>query len=345
MLRAGSGAAILGAYQSACHAPCGVFFTAYGQLLRLLPLPALTGADSGHRGRGVGGAGGGYLAGFGLWGEGRLVRGGGVGAGVVFVGEAGFGGGGGGVSGQGGGARRGGLCTWGGARAVRGHHREAGALPRTRGAGLRELTGLATAGVTPAHAGSSTPCGSANPWRWGHPRTRGEQSRGGCGAGAGSGSPPHTRGAALSSQHGVRERGVTPAHAGSRGVGRHRPDVPRGHPRGAGYVTRDFTVAGHEFQQLSSIQAFRTWERQQPRHTTRRAWCRPSRIALPSPPTKDSSAKPAPPIPDSAELFREGGGRACRRRPRPIRHTAGALGRECRSCANVEACRERSSPD
>ena len=94
--------------------------------------------------------------------------------------------------------------------------RSQGSPPHTRGKVEKRNVMTQASGITPAHAGKSTPgITSPAPVR-DHPRTRGEKfvvkrvvrSR--------YGSPPHTRGKALIYRQDVEALGITPAHAGKR---------------------------------------------------------------------------------------------------------------------------------
>ena len=110
-------------------------------------------------------------------------------------------------------------------------HRKVGSPPHTRGKVLLLEALAPTPRITPAHAGKSL-----YPWRLAsafrdHPRTRGEKQVAVPWMEPPMGSPPHTRGKAISAPILIFFPGITPAHAGKSGRqdGQHREawDHPR----------------------------------------------------------------------------------------------------------------------
>ena len=109
-----------------------------------------------------------------------------------------------------------------------------GSPPHTRGKVPVALGLYPAPGITPAHAGkSSWPPGFLRPCR-DHPRTRGEKKKEKPQGLVEVGSPPHTRGKALTPSVYVTCHGITPAHAGK--SFRALPGDPGGqdHPRTRG---------------------------------------------------------------------------------------------------------------
>ena len=94
---------------------------------------------------------------------------------------------------------------------------EPGSPPRARGADLSRHRDLEHFGITPpACAGSSRSAPWPAPRQADHPRVRGEQVGGRLVPPPERGSPPRARGADTTRVHPGRERGITPACAGSR---------------------------------------------------------------------------------------------------------------------------------
>ena len=87
------------------------------------------------------------------------------------------------------------------------------------------------AGITPAYAGKSQiPCRRCSN-RWDHPRIRGEKFAFNPRTTCRSGSPPHTRGKAVSEGDGHIALGITPAYAGKRSAPCCATSIARDHPR------------------------------------------------------------------------------------------------------------------
>ena len=98
-----------------------------------------------------------------------------------------------------------------------------GAGPRRRGLGSSPLTrgkreggypGLARVGLIPAHAGKTTTPTPAATYEPAHPRSRGENGRGGARMPVRWGSSPLTRGKRVDAVSVCVESGLIPAHAG-----------------------------------------------------------------------------------------------------------------------------------
>ena len=106
-----------------------------------------------------------------------------------------------------------------------------GSSPLTRGAPDRSQIMNPTAGLIPAHAGSTKHGWTRNPPAPAHPRSRGEHDCQFAGSAASRGSSPLTRGARPPRAHETLVRRLIPAHAGStiraRAVCRRGPAHPR----------------------------------------------------------------------------------------------------------------------
>ena len=94
-------------------------------------------------------------------------------------------------------------------------HCPVGSSPHTRGAQFRRSRISTSCGIIPAYAGSTQKCGEGHTLRADHPRIRGEHDLYHSQAQHRRGSSPHTRGALLSADLHVVERGIIPAYAGS----------------------------------------------------------------------------------------------------------------------------------
>ena len=90
-----------------------------------------------------------------------------------------------------------------------------GSSPLTRGALLHSAHLFGTAGLIPAHAGSTAFVDFFKGIYGAHPRSRGEHAAANCSAEAPTGSSPLTRGARLRILHVNDTCGLIPAHAGS----------------------------------------------------------------------------------------------------------------------------------
>ena len=89
-----------------------------------------------------------------------------------------------------------------------------GSPPHTRGKAHQVGLLLRAGGITPAYAGKSRIVGHFDGTRWDHPRIRGEKFAFNPRTTCRSGSPPHTRGKAVSEGDGHVALGITPAYAG-----------------------------------------------------------------------------------------------------------------------------------
>ena len=89
-----------------------------------------------------------------------------------------------------------------------------GSSPLTRGKQPYYLTGETFQRLIPAHAGKTHGSSSTPPPPRAHPRSRGENSRGGARGGRATGSSPLTRGKLNILDTDRPERRLIPAHAG-----------------------------------------------------------------------------------------------------------------------------------
>ena len=110
----------------------------------------------------------------------------------------------------------------------------AGSPPLARGAHARHLAHVAGAGITPAHAGSTSTPTPARPGRRDHPRSRGEHRDELGGPAHDVGSPPLARGALRVDVETEVADGITPARAGSTASPASTPPQSRDHPRSRG---------------------------------------------------------------------------------------------------------------
>ena len=90
------------------------------------------------------------------------------------------------------------------------------------------------AGITPAHAGKTAHPSRRACWRWDHPRACGENCTGLMRTPERLGSPPRMRGKHFPAGYTVRERGITPAHAGKTCHIQFRQSPCWDHPRACG---------------------------------------------------------------------------------------------------------------
>ena len=106
-----------------------------------------------------------------------------------------------------------------------------GSSPHARGALVLGLRGVRHLGIIPACAGSTSSGPYARPFRWDHPRMRGEHEFEPMPDVEALGSSPHARGARQPGSRYPRYTGIIPACAGSTGrtsaAGRARTDHPR----------------------------------------------------------------------------------------------------------------------
>ena len=89
-----------------------------------------------------------------------------------------------------------------------------GSPPHTRGKGRFVCGIISDTGITPAHAGKSSPFAICTKPPTDHPRTRGEKDFSTAFFHSVKGSPPHTRGKAFRGYVRKFHNGITPAHAG-----------------------------------------------------------------------------------------------------------------------------------
>ena len=118
-----------------------------------------------------------------------------------------------------------------------------GSPPHTRGKVILRRAIVGDHGITPAYAGkSSLPSASPHTPR-DHPRIRGEKLSRAILLLCRKGSPPHTRGKALSHFLLPPSRGITPAYAGKRQYIRHLLGIHKDHPRIRGEKGHSRTTA------------------------------------------------------------------------------------------------------
>ena len=122
---------------------------------------------------------------------------------------------------------------------IRGEHRleltrwhdAVGSSPHTRGAPCEQPRIPQNSRIIPAYAGSTPPRGERTRRKSDHPRIRGEHLQSRMRASGQPGSSPHTRGAPPRLEHGLGDRGIIPAYAGSTVGARHRLPHAGDHPR------------------------------------------------------------------------------------------------------------------
>ena len=119
-------------------------------------------------------------------------------------------------------------------RGLRLGSRPRGSSPLTRGARRGERVGGQSAGLIPAHAGSTSSRSNSRSAIRAHPRSRGEHGDVEFFVVSVWGSSPLTRGAHRRNLPYPRGMGLIPAHAGSTGRLRHPPSQRRAHPRSRG---------------------------------------------------------------------------------------------------------------
>ena len=115
------------------------------------------------------------------------------------------------------------------------HYR--GSSPLTRGALARVVGGVESAGLIPAHAGSTIFMEVAENLPWAHPRSRGEHTSASAAMVCLMGSSPLTRGAPAGASRGRHTPGLIPAHAGSTQFFPSALEERRAHPRSRGEHT------------------------------------------------------------------------------------------------------------
>ena len=123
-----------------------------------------------------------------------------------------------------------------------------GSPPHTRGKGLHSIEVDSFDGITPAHAGKSYAGNVCHRYSEDHPRTRGEKSGYGNRRYHKLGSPPHTRGKALTILLLMCRGRITPAHAGKRTTSEAISSEEKDHPRTRGEkilnLSKDFQSRG-----------------------------------------------------------------------------------------------------
>ena len=110
----------------------------------------------------------------------------------------------------------------------------AGSPPRMRGKVVRFYQTLQAMGITPAHAGKSQSGERACAGSWDHPRACGEKQKIFNLAAAILGSPPRMRGKVKTLKVYTPVTGITPAHAGKRGLCARSMRCDWDHPRACG---------------------------------------------------------------------------------------------------------------
>ena len=133
------------------------------------------------------------------------------------------------------------------------HPGRGGSPPHTRGKVTGIIDTIPELGITPAHAGKSTPQPCQTAHRQDHPRTRGEKKDMTYTQWEKWGSPPHTRGKDFYSGRKWRPWGITPAHAGK---SYSRPTIAAkwwDHPRTRGEKTKRIPILSHCFQVKGSF--------------------------------------------------------------------------------------------
>ena len=117
---------------------------------------------------------------------------------------------------------------------MRDGHPEMGSSPLTRGKPCRIPQAAPSAGLIPAHAGKTGPCGDGAHDGWAHPRSRGENALDVDPAEVDDGSSPLTRGKPSDRSSAWRRMGLIPAHAGKTATRRAGCRSAPAHPRSRG---------------------------------------------------------------------------------------------------------------
>ena len=112
--------------------------------------------------------------------------------------------------------------------------RSAGSSPLTRGKRVEARGKKLALRLIPAHAGKTASCTGPRVRSWAHPRSRGENIETFGGGNTMSGSSPLTRGKQVFSAHGLRRRGLIPAHAGKTQAKKSTSTHHQAHPRSRG---------------------------------------------------------------------------------------------------------------
>ena len=109
-----------------------------------------------------------------------------------------------------------------------------GSSPLTRGKLAAELGLRRGEGLIPAHAGKTRELVNHAPYRWAHPRSRGENAYFDWIGSIDEGSSPLTRGKRLRATAGIAKCGLIPAHAGKTNSGTQLLRTVEAHPRSRG---------------------------------------------------------------------------------------------------------------
>ena len=111
---------------------------------------------------------------------------------------------------------------------------KAGSSPLTRGKLLLRGCGCGGIGLIPAHAGKTSGVSTTSRAPWAHPRSRGENGRGGDGDWPQGGSSPLTRGKPSAAITPTPAPRLIPAHAGKTTPHRPAGQTQSAHPRSRG---------------------------------------------------------------------------------------------------------------
>ena len=109
-----------------------------------------------------------------------------------------------------------------------------GSPPRMRGKEIQAYENYQLVRITPAYAGKSTMRHHCQSQSRDHPRVCGEKVHQLSGVSLVVGSPPRMRGKECQISSSIFFAGITPAYAGKRRHGKHRPHAGRDHPRVCG---------------------------------------------------------------------------------------------------------------
>ena len=124
--------------------------------------------------------------------------------------------------------------------------RGGGSSPLTRGKLRHDHPTTDRTRLIPAHAGKTATLARALSCFWAHPRSRGENQRGGAQCGSWEGSSPLTRGKPTVSRSAVGSAGLIPAHAGKTPTWSASSTWTRAHPRSRGENDARYIPLIHE---------------------------------------------------------------------------------------------------
>ena len=122
---------------------------------------------------------------------------------------------------------------------------KAGSSPLTRGKLLLRGCGCGGIGLIPAHAGKTSGVSTTSRAPWAHPRSRGENGRGGDGDWPQGGSSPLTRGKPSAAITPTPAPRLIPAHAGKTTPHRPAGQTQSAHPRSRGENGQSAAQAAH----------------------------------------------------------------------------------------------------